>query len=130
MNRSVANSMLKRFASVAQEAEFLGNAHLAEKLTRQIERHADDVREDSAPYQYSQDELKEDIEDCLWAAVVRLADFYKVSLKEDLIEELVDSVASQLEDDFCSKHGCVKGAYEEELPGEHFEVVENEEEHG
>lgn len=128
--RSVSNTMLKRFAVAAQEAEFLGKPSLAGALTRQIEKNADNVRSDNEPYRYSQAELRADLQESIWDAVVRLADFHQVQLKEGAVEALVNDVCSDIDDTFCRQHECFKGAYEQDVPGEHFEVIEEEESNG
>lgn len=120
--KTIKHSMLKRYAAVAQEAEFQRKFALAESLTQQLQRHAQHVRSDEEGYHYSSEELDRDVKDCMWDAITRLADYYQVSLDDEFLEDLASSMASSLKEEFCAHHDVVSGAYEEPLAGEEIEV--------
>lgn len=130
--KTINSTLFFRLLAQAEEAETQGMEKVAESLTTQIEKNASHVRESDENYKYSYETLEKDINDHLWNAVIRVADFYDVKqFHADKTQEMIEKIAKEIVSEVCLQaninHGV--GAYEEPLPGElvnqvNLEVVE------
>ncbi len=129
MNKTINNSLWNRLLAQAEEAEYQGLTKIASNLTNQVDKYASAIRSDDQKYHYSSASLKNDIEECCWNAIVRIADFHNTKLDAIEMQKLVDVFAEDLMRSVSIKLGSRSGigAYEEELPGQEisFEVEED-----
>jgi len=123
--RTINSSLFEKISMQAEEAELLGLEKIARSLSAQLEKFSDKIRKDDEFYSYAKDELKEDVEGCLWDAAMRVADFYNVAPGEQKIQELIDEMSewfiNAMESTLNISDGV--GAYEPTLPGEEKKVV-------
>lgn len=127
--RTITEIFLERLKAQADEADVRGLTKLANVLTVQVGKNS--IRKNDEFYSYAANELKTDVENSIWDAVVRIADFYGTSFDALDIEKTVEAVADTLIENIEVKVGAVHGvgAYESTLPGEEknhvsLEVVE------
>lgn len=130
--RTVKKTLLYRLAAQAEEAELRGLTKVAEALTAQITKNSDNVRQNDSFYAYASEEYQKDVEERIWDAIIRSADFYDAGLDALEMQELVQKYAEDLINEVRAKlgnrHGV--GAYEPNVPGEIVEriVIELEKE--
>lgn len=127
--RTISELQRKRMVAEAEEADTVGLVKVAEQLTRQIEKVA--VRSDQEGYTYSSEDFENDVQEAIWGAVVRTADFHGAYVDSKKAQKIVEHYAEQIVSDIrksarLSQHG----AYEPKLPGEgrRSEVLSVEEE--
>jgi hypothetical protein len=120
MMRTVTNTFLKRIEAQREEAKLLKMDKVASNLSHQIE-HVE-TRGDDEFYRYSFEELQRDVEQELWAAAMRVQDFYGKTANAAEVQDLIELFASDLINSVRHKTGKIVGAYEETVPGERREV--------
>lgn len=118
---TINSTLFFRLLAQAEEAETQGMEKLAESLTTQIEKNASLIRESDENYSYSSESFQKDVNDHLWNAVLRVADFYDVKqFHADKTQEMIEKMAKEIVSEICLQaninHGV--GAYEEPVPGE------------
>jgi len=123
--RTISRKILLRLAAQADEADIYGDEKVACNLTEQIKKHAAlQVRSDDQPYEYSKEELTEDLEGAFWDAAVRVFDYYDETPDAKQIQEIVDfeveSFLGAIEETI---HKDI-GSNEPETPGEEREEGE------
>ena len=124
--RTIKQNLMQRMAMQASEAEVQGLHKVADALTNQVENHANRTRDDDAFYVYADSDFRKDVEEQLWAVMVRAADFYGVRFFDAReINEIVESTADDMISNFRKKVGVRHGvgAYEPEVPGQPKHVV-------
>lgn len=116
--RNITQNLFNRLHGQASEADLQGMTKLAEHLTAQLEKTS--IREDEEFYIYAADEFAKDVEQEMWDAVMRVADFHNLALDAEKAEAIVEKFASKLirevELTFGAETGV--GAFEPTLPGE------------
>jgi len=117
--------MLQRFIAQAEEAENLGLSKISSNVTDQLEVYTDHVRDDDASYTYSSSQVTTDVEKALWSAVIRVADFYGVSVDLKAVQGSIEKLAGDLIDEVRINAGVTDGvgAYEPNVPGENSQKV-------
>jgi c-di-AMP phosphodiesterase-like protein len=102
----------------AEEADTIGLVKVAEHLTRQIEKTA--IRENDSSYTYDSEDFEEDIQELVWDAVVRTADFHDVHIDSKNAQKLVEAYTQLLLTDLrkLARVPSEIGAYETSIPGE------------
>lgn len=110
-----------RLVAEAEEAETRGMVKIAENLTRQIEKS--EVRDNNENYTYGSDDFEIDVQEALWDAVVRTADFHGSFVDSEKAQKIVEHYADMIISDI-RKIARLKetGAYEPTLPGEQRQV--------
>lgn len=118
--RTITDKFYNRLQAQADEADTLGMEKLSERLTNIIVKNADNIRSDSAFYSYNERELRGDVEDALWSAVVRIADFHDCQLDAKEIQASVFEFSKDFITTIRNKIGAIDGvgAYESNVPGE------------
>lgn len=126
--RTVKESLLNRLAAQADEAELQGLHKVAEALTEQVSKNAENTRSNEAFYLYSVEDLQKDVEANLWNAMVRVADFYDHDLDALQVNEIVEKFASDFVNEMRVSFGLksVVGAHEPTVPGEILQKVDFE----
>jgi hypothetical protein len=120
MTRTISRRVLLRLSSQADEADICGDVVVADNLTRQIEKYANEgkVRFDGGCYNYSKEELLEDLQDAFWDAAVRVFDYYDETPDSKLVQDVVDH---SLNDFLVSLEEMMEeevGVHEHPTPGE------------
>lgn len=118
MSRTITQLHYERLIAEAEEADLIGQIKVAEHLTRQIEKTA--VREDNTSYTYANESFQQDIEENIWSAIIRTADFHGVSIDSMKAQELVEFYSQNLVKSIRSigKIATEIGSYEPPIPGE------------
>ena len=123
MKRTINNRMMVRLAAQANEADLHGNYNVANHLTNVLLKYAENEKirneKEEDEYEYSKEELSEDIKDGLWDIATRFFDYYDSLPDARDIEDFVDSFSK----DFIRGldnivPGEKIGKYEPETPGE------------
>jgi hypothetical protein len=101
----------------ANEADTIGLVKVAEQLTRQVEKSA--VRATHEGYTYSGEDFENDVQEAIWGAVIRTADFHNAYVDSKRAQKIVEHYAEQIVSDIrkAARLG-QNGAYEPLLPGE------------
>ena len=124
--RTIKNNLFQRLVAQAEEADRQGLVKVADGLTDQVIKNAETVRTDDAFYSYASEQLESDLNNQLWGAIVRIADFYDIKyFNADQVQSTIDKVASELVSELCTQAGITHGvgAYEEAVPGQQIEHV-------
>lgn len=124
--RTVTKTFLKRVEAQRDEAKLLKLDKVAGNLDHQVEKYADNTRQDDEFYRYSHEDMQQDVERALWSAAMRVQDFYGKVANATEVQELIELFASDLIDSVRHKTGKIVGAYEETVPGERREVEDIE----
>lgn len=127
--RTIKESLLNRLAAQAAEADLQGLTKVASSLEDQVGLHCENVRSNDASYHYASESFQQDLNNQLWAAIVRIADFHDINhFDGDKVQKLVDATAESLVLNLCTQAGVIGGVspYEDRLPGEKFGRVEIE----
>lgn len=119
--RTIQSSLFQRLLAQAEEADRKGLTKVASSLTTVATQQSNAVREDNGFYRYERDTFEQDLNDQLWQAVVRVADFYGIRrMDAEQVQTLVDKTAESMVADLCLgagiNHGV--GAHEEPVAGE------------
>lgn len=129
MKRTINEIYRDRLVAEAEEAENRGMVKIAENITRQLERAP--VRDKTASYTYNNESFEQDVQDALWDAVIRTADFHGVFISASRVQGIVEAHSKLLLDDIRKTAGIPSsiGAYEDKLIGEYRDssVIEVEE---
>lgn len=124
--RTISKNLKKRLIAQAEEANFQGLEKIAIKLSHQA--HNNPVRGDFDEYIYSGNELKIDVENLIWAAVIRTQDYFEKTADAKEIGAIVESLAEDLISSIKTKiGGDVIGPHEPLVPGEKRMIVEIDE---
>lgn len=121
--RTISKNLKKRLIAQAEEANFQGLEKVAVKLVHQAKTNP--IRQDTEEYIYSSAELRHDVENLIWSAIVRAEDYFGKTadakdiglVVEALAEELITSVRTKI-------GGDVIGPHEPLVPGEKRMSVE------
>lgn len=121
--RTISKTLKKRLIAQAEEANFQGLEKVASRLVHQAKNSS--VRQDFDEYIYSKAELKNDIENLLWSAVVRAEDYFGKTADAKEAGVIVEALADELLSSIRTKiGGDVIGPYEPFVPGERRMIVE------
>lgn len=124
--RTISNNLKKRLIAQAEEANFQGMEKVAIKLAHQVNNNS--VRQDFDEYIYSKSELRNDIENLLWSAVVRAEDYFGKTADAKEVSLVVETLANEFISSIHKKiGGDVIGPYEPIVPGEQRMIVEIDE---
>lgn len=119
--RTIQSSLFQRLLAQAEEADRKGLTKVASSLTTVATQQSNAVREDNGFYRYARDTFEQDLNDQLWQAVVRVADFYGIRrMDAEQVQSLVDKTAESMVADLCQGAGISHGvgAHEEPVAGE------------
>jgi len=115
--RTISELQRDRMVAEAEEADTIGLVKVAEQLTRQVEKVA--IRKNYEGYTYSSEDFENDIQEAIWGAVVRTADFHGAYVDSKKAQKIVEHYAEQIVSDIRkSARLGDSGAYEPKLPGE------------
>lgn len=124
--RTISNTLKKRLIAQAEEANFQGLEKVARGLAHQVKNAS--IRQDDEEYIYSNAELKNDVENLLWNAVVRTEDYFGKTADAKEANLIVEALADELITSIRKKiGGDVIGPHEPLVPGEQRMIVEIEE---
>jgi hypothetical protein len=124
--RTISKTLKKRLIAQAEEANFQGLEKVASRLVHQAKNSS--VRQDFDEYIYSKAELKNDIENLLWSAVVRAEDYFGKTADAKEAGIIVEALADELLSSIRTKiGGDVIGPHEPLVPGEQRMIVEIDE---
>lgn len=127
--RTISKNLKRRLMAQAEEANFQGLEKVALKLTHQAKNNP--IRQDFEEYVYSSDDLRSDVENLLWSAVVRTEDYFGKTADAKEVGEIIEVLASDLISAIRTKiGGDVIGPHEPLVPGELRMTVEIEEDAG
>jgi len=116
--KQLSKKFIERLNAQAEEAENIGATHIANHLTEQIVKNAE-IK--TAKITYDSDEYEQDIESCVWDAVVATASFHGITNFDALeIQGFVEKFAEDLRIS-CRNQMKIKttvGSYENKVPGE------------
>lgn len=119
MRNSITNNLFDRLNAQAQEAEVQGLSKIAEHLTAQLEKNT--PREDNAFYLYATVDFEKDVEQEIWDAILRVADFHNIQVDaveaQQIVEKFAAKLVREVELTFCPEQYGV-GVFEPTLPGE------------
>ena len=119
MKRTISHKVLLRLAAQADEADIYNDITTSNHLTDQIEKFAEvGVRSDDAEYEYSKDDLLEDIKEHLWDIFSRVCDYYEQVPDGREVEEVLSFEAGTLLENLESLIKGNVGAHEPAVPGE------------
>jgi len=92
MNKTISKRVFLRLTAQADEADIYGHSNIASSLTSQVVKYADSVRnaEDNEDYEYSKEELMEEIKDRLWDCATRIFDYYDETPDARDIQGIID----------------------------------------
>jgi hypothetical protein len=109
---------LDRMQAQYDEASYIGLKKIASALDNQIKTH--ELRVSDSDYVYPSEELKNDVETNLWAAAMRVVDFYGRSFDAPDVQKTIEAAASEFINQVANKIGAADGvgAYEPPVPGE------------
>ena len=118
--RTISKKTLLRLEAQANEADICGANHIADQITHQIEKYAtaDAVRDTEDNYEYSKEEMVEDIKKSLWEAATRIFDYYDETPDAREIQDLIDFEADHFVSYFDNLVHKNIGPYEKEVPGQ------------
>jgi hypothetical protein len=117
VNRSISDKLKKRLQAQAAEAQTMGMEKTASLIEANLEKVAE--RSDDDYYTYSIEELQSDVEELMYAAAVRVQDYFNKTADARKTQDIAESHASDLIDGI--RHaigGMVLGPYEPQVPGE------------
>jgi hypothetical protein len=126
MKRTISNKVFMNMVAQSSEAEIFEDFVVAENLTKQIVKYADlGVRADNEKYEYSKEDLCEDVKGLMWDIFGRIADYYNEVPDGREVSEAIDFESENLIESFENLiHGKV-GPFEPEVPGEERETEED-----
>jgi hypothetical protein len=121
--RTVTENLKNRLILQSEEAEIQGLTKIASHLIDQAEIL--EVRANDDSYTYSNDDFQNDVENSIWRAVVRFADFHNVGIDAMQVQDLVEKVAFDLISELRVKTGTIHGigAFEPTVSGEERQIV-------
>ncbi len=121
--RTITENLKERLTAQANEAKLQGLTKTAAHLTGLTEKTT--VRKNAESYTYSNEDFESDVENALWSAVVRFADFHNISVDGVIGQNIVEKFAKDLVSELRAKTGTVHGigAYESNVPGESKQTV-------
>lgn len=132
IKRSISENHLNRLEAQLEEAKLLKLTKIAESLESQIDSNKDNVRH-TDHYIYTDGDLKNDVNNNLWAAAMRMMDYLGEVPDARNIQKIIDKYASELFNEVCvaSNVSDGVGAYDTNVPGEardftSLEVNEND----
>jgi len=119
--KTIAKTFFKRLQAQLEEANFLNLKKESNSLDVQLKKYAKNIRENDHSHSYSYEEMKFDVNNSIWDAMITVSDFLGGAeidaeklqkIADQLSEELIKSikVSSNIPDGV--------GAYEPKTPGE------------
>jgi len=116
--RTVTENLKERLVAQAEEAKLQGLTKTAAHLINQTENI--EVRANLQSYTYSNEDFQNDVEDSIWKAVIRFADFHNASIDAIQAQDIVEKVAKDLVSELRAKTGMNHGigAFEPTVAGE------------
>jgi len=124
--RTISKNLKKRLIAQAEEANFQGLEKVAVKLVHQAKTNP--TRQDTEEYIYSSAELKHDVENLIWSAIVRTEDYFGKTADAKEAGLIVEAMADELITSIRTKiGGDVIGPHEPLVPGEKRMIVEIDE---
>lgn len=125
---TISHNVLLRLTAQANEADLYGDTKVADNLTKQIEKYAgDNTRSDDEDYEYTREQMVEDVVATLWDAVTRIFDYYEATPDAKEMQEIIDQ---QAEDFIGAIENFIPkdiGPHEPETMGHEKEVMEHDE---
>ena len=121
--RTVTENLKSRLLIQSEEAEIQGLTKIASHLLVQAEIAP--VRADDESYTYSNEDFQNDVENSIWGAVVRFADFHNVSINASQAQDIVEKISASLISELRVKTGTIHGvgAFEPTVSGEERHTV-------
>lgn len=92
MKKTISKRVFLRLTAQADEADIYGHSNIASNLTSQVVKYADNVRdlEDNAEYEYSKDDLIEEVKESLWDCATRVFDYYDETPDARDVQSIID----------------------------------------
>jgi len=92
MKKTVSNRVFLRMSVQADEADIYGHSTIASNLTSQILKCAANVRseEEDVNYEYSKDELVDEVKEYLWDCATRIFNYYDETPDAKDIQSIID----------------------------------------
>lgn len=118
--KTINRTLYNRLEAQNKEAKLLKLNKLASNLENQLVKYNDCVRSDNENYVYSSEEVKEDIYDAIWDAVIRVADYLDYNIDAVKVQGTVERVTDSLLSQMCAYAGMRDGIgpHEKPVPGE------------
>ncbi len=124
--RTISKNLKKRLIAQAEEANFQGLEKVAIKLVHQAKNAS--IRQDDEEYIYSSAELRNDVENLIWSAIIRAEDYFGKTADAKEAGMIVEAFADELIASIRTKiGGDVIGPHEPLVPGEQRMIVEIDE---
>ena len=121
--RTITENLKERLIAQSAEADIQGLTKTASNLLNQVEKT--EIRKDAEDYTYSNDDFHADVEDSIWGAVLRFADFHDICIDgiqaQGVVEKIANDLISELRVKTGTTHGI--GAYESNVAGESRQTV-------
>lgn len=121
--RTITENLKERLIAQSAEADLQGLTKTASCLLNQVEKT--EIRKDAESYTYSNDDFQADVEDSIWVAVLRFADFHDICVDgiqaQGVVEKIAQDLISELRVKTGTTHGI--GAYESNVAGESRQTV-------
>lgn len=122
MNRTIKKSLSNRLLAQAKEAELQGlnkvGLHLKELINNIPKRDNDEM------YFYTFANLEKDVENSLWNATLRIADYFDKNVDAAYIQEMIEKLSTTLIEEMRIHTGSIGiGPHEPGLPGQDLKKV-------
>jgi hypothetical protein len=130
MNKTISKKVFLRLTAQADEADIYCDHTVATALTGQILKYADNMIRDEAEdkeYEYSKEQLVEDVKQLMWDAATRIFDFYDETPDAKNVEEIIDFETDTFLEYFDNLIKKPVGKFEPKTPGEDFTSEEEDE---
>jgi len=117
MRRLISEKLQKRLLAQAEEAKTLGLTKVADQVGEAVAES--EPRDESVEYTYASDELVSDVEKLLWAAAIRVQDYFDKTADAARLNDTIEHYAEDLIDSV--RHtigGAIIGPFEPAVPGE------------
>ena len=117
--RTISKKVLLHMAAQADEADIFNDAVVSNHLTNQIQKFAEiGVRADDEEYEYTKEDLLEDVKESLWDIFSRVCDYFEQVPDGKEVEEVLSFEAETLLENLENLiHGDV-GPHDVKTPGE------------
>jgi len=92
MKKTISKRVFLRLTAQADEADIYGDSNIASSLTSQVVKYANKVRdlENNEGYEYSKDDLVEEIKESFWDCATRIFNYYDETPDARDIQNIID----------------------------------------
>lgn len=121
--RTITKNMFNRLNLQKNEAKTLKLNAVEASLDHQLSKIA--TRNDDDFYVYAAADMEKDVQNAVWDAIIRVADYFGVPCDALNLQKIAEDVSTELIKDVRSSVGIVDGvgAYEPVVPGEERTVT-------